>query len=100
MFEVSELENKKLCETLSLPYLKENICPYAAIKSKIDKKREKWYQTINEIEKWQKNFKISMIRAIVKMSNFFEFKEELRECSRCGEPTNKEICAFCRLTKI
>ncbi len=100
LFEVSELENKKLCETLSLPYLKENICPYAAIKSKIDKKREKWYQTINEIEKWQKNFKISMMRAIVKMSNFFEFKEELRECSRCGEPTNKEICAFCRLTKI
>lgn len=99
LFEITEKENEKLCKILSLPHLEEDVCPHIALKCKIDRKREKWYQTINEIERWQKNFKISMIRAIVRMSDLFEIEEKLRECSKCGEPTNKEVCAFCNLTR-
>lgn len=98
LFEVTDEEDRKLCESLSLPYLEEDVCPHVVLKCKIDKKREKWYQTINEIERWQRGFKSSMIKAIVRMSDFFVIEENLRECSRCGEPTNKNICAFCRLT--
>ncbi|HID25260.1 MAG TPA: hypothetical protein EYP23_02190 [Thermoplasmata archaeon] len=64
-------------------------------------KREKWYETIYGIEKWHKKFRNQMIRAIEKMSEYFEAEmEEIRSCKVCGEPTSQDVCGFCKLLSL
>jgi len=98
LFEVSRDENEKFCKILKIPFVREDVCPYSYIKYGLDKNREKWYQTIDGIEKWNRNFKISMIRAIEKMSNYFrQPPEEIKTCLKCGEPSSQEVCGFCKI---
>ena len=97
LFEVGRKDNEKFCKLMNIPFLQEEICAYSLTKCKLDLKKRKWFKTIDEIEKRHRNFKIQTIKAIEEMSEFFKSEEKLRECSVCGEPTNKEVCAFCNL---
>lgn len=94
-------ENRKFCAYINLPYIQEDICPHSLLKQKIDKRREKWYKIIEEISNWQPNFREYFLEGIIEIAKVLSSnKERLRECKLCGEPTNTEICAFCRLLEI
>ena len=71
-------------------------CPYAKFSG--------WKEIFYEIEKKKKYFRTEMINSIAIAAEFFpEEERELRECKICGEPSNNEICGFCRIlnnTKI
>lgn len=103
LFEVGNKETEIICKSKKLPFIKEDLCPHVELKCKIDFKRERWYETIYEIEKWNKGFRLQFIKAVEKISRKFEdFTDEskLRMCSVCGQPTNQEICAFCKLVRL
>ncbi|RLE67987.1 MAG: hypothetical protein DRJ45_08620, partial [Thermoprotei archaeon] len=73
-------------------------CPFISKKDRIKiLRREKWYESMDLLEKRHKNFKLQLSKAIEKISKKFEEKEKLRSCKRCGEPTSEEICGFCRI---
>lgn len=98
LFYVGGKENETFCKVFKIPFVPEDVCPFSDLKAKVEKKR--WYELIYEIEEWQKDFRFQLAKSIEKMSDFFESKETpIRECSICGEPTNQEICAFCKLMK-
>jgi recombinational DNA repair protein RecR len=62
------------------------------------------YKKTNKLDirdRWESevpSFKERLLNSVIKMSSYFEGKDELKFCKICGEPTNIEICAFCRLT--
>jgi tRNA(Ile)-lysidine synthase TilS/MesJ len=100
LFFVGGEDNKNFCDSIGFPYIKEDICPHKFLKQKIDKRREKWYETINEIENWQPNFKEYFLEGISLLAEkLYKTSDMPEECEICGEPTNTKICAFCRLFK-
>lgn len=101
LFKVGSKENKEFCKENKIPFIEKDPCPHTFFGCKIDKDRKRWYRTIYEIEKNHKNFRHQMINSIEKMSKFFKtaYKGEIKECKICGEPTNLEICAFCKVFK-
>lgn len=100
LFMVGGEENRLFCESLNVPFIEEDVCPYTYLNCRIDLKREKWYRIIRHIEEEHKNFRHQMMTSIIKMSEFFTTKNSLKECSICGEPTSQEICGFCKLFKL
>ncbi|RKY31955.1 MAG: hypothetical protein DRP67_01715 [Candidatus Omnitrophota bacterium] len=100
LFFVGGNENKKFCDALKIPYIEENACPYISIKKRIDKRREKWYETVESISRWQPNFRYQMMNGIISLSShLYSNLTEPKECKICGEPTDGEICAFCKILK-
>jgi tRNA(Ile)-lysidine synthase TilS/MesJ len=93
LFEVGGEETKRFCDFMQFEYVKKP-CPFFI--KKIDVKRIEWEKEINRISQFEKNFKKKFMSAILKFSDCFKL-EEPKNCKLCGEPTNKEICAFCRL---
>ncbi|MCM8808096.1 MAG: tRNA 2-thiocytidine biosynthesis TtcA family protein [Candidatus Omnitrophica bacterium] len=94
-------DNKNFCDFINFPYIQEDVCPHFFLKQKIDKRREKWYEVIREISKWQPNFREYFLEGIIEIAKILSLNQkEPLECKICGEPTNKEICSFCRLLKF
>ncbi|MCS7106352.1 MAG: hypothetical protein NZ942_03485, partial [Candidatus Aenigmarchaeota archaeon] len=54
---------------------------------------------IKEISSWQPNFRQNFLQSIISLAENLKksFSLELKECRFCKEPTNLEICSFCRL---
>ncbi|HOK57257.1 MAG TPA: ATP-binding protein [bacterium] len=101
LFFVGGKDNKNFCEEMKFPYINEDICPHKFLKQKMDKRREKWYSTIDEISKWQPNFKEYFLEGVIEIAKRLNMEmTEVLICEICGEPTNKNICAFCRLLKL
>jgi len=100
LFCVGGQDNKKLCDELEFPYIEEDVCPHVFLKCGLDSKRDKWYEVIENIASWQRDFKERMMISISKLAKELSTKlDEPGECCKCGEPTNTEICAFCRLVE-
>jgi len=98
LFFVGGEENRKFCEEIKFPYIEEDICPYIFLKQKIDMRRKKWYETIEEIGKWQPNFREYMMKGILSLAERLNVMSDIPgECEICGEPTDGEICAFCKI---
>jgi uncharacterized protein (TIGR00269 family) len=100
LFFVGAKDNEEFCKTLNIPFISEKYCPYFREKKKAYEKTEKWYDIVNKLEEDFPGFKEKMINSIEKISNYFYEEENLANCKLCGEPTSKEICAFCKLTII
>jgi len=101
LFFVGGKDNKAFCDEIGFPYIEENLCPYTFLKQQIDKRREKWYETIENIEMWQPNFKEYFLKGIIALAEKIKTEEnEIKECKICGEPTSENICAFCRILKF
>ncbi|MCS7179796.1 MAG: hypothetical protein NZ891_00375, partial [bacterium] len=101
LFFVGGEDNKNFCGEIGLPYIDEDICPHRFLKQKIDKRREKWYQTIKEISKWQPNFREYFLEGVVELAKSLSLNiSEPESCEICGEPTNKKICGFCKLMNL
>jgi tRNA(Ile)-lysidine synthase TilS/MesJ len=99
LFFVRAKENEDFCKFLNIPFLSESVCPYFSEKGKIYEKTKKWYDVIYELDEEFPDFKKKIINSIEKISSYFYKEEEPKSCKICGEPTSKEICTFCRLTK-
>lgn len=103
LFFVSGEDNRNFCKSVGIEYLEDYVCPHKILNLNEDIRRKKWYQTIDEIERWQPNFKENFLRSIVKFASVLQKSlsmELLKECKICGEPTNLEICGFCKLKSL
>lgn len=60
-------------------------------------KKDKWHEILKMIDEKRPDFKINLVRGLEQIEINFKQKERIRECSICGEPTNLEICAVCKL---
>ncbi len=86
---VGEREIEFYAKINNVLYLEEK-CPLAKFSG--------WKDIIAEIEKRKKNFRYEMINSIWEIAEFFpEENRELKECKICGEPTSRDVCAFCTL---
>ncbi|OYT41816.1 MAG: arginosuccinate synthase [Candidatus Aenigmarchaeota archaeon ex4484_224] len=94
LFFITSSQTKQFCSSLNIPIAK-NLCPYTPIKLK---KIKKWNELTKFFEeKFGRNFKIQLLSSLIKISKKFEEKEEIKKCKICGEPTNQEICSFCKI---
>lgn len=101
LFFVGGDDNKNFCEAIGFPYINEDICPHKFLKQKTDKRRERWYQTINEISEWQPNFREYFLKGVIEIARkLYKNMPSPLECEICGEPTNQKICSYCRLFKL
>ena len=98
LFFVGRKENEEFVKNLGVPYVQESLCIYFKEKLKLYEKTNKWYDIIDRLESEVPGFKERLLNSVIKMSSYFESEEQLKLCKICGEPTNTEICAFCRLT--
>ncbi len=89
LFFTSEEESREIAKKLGLPILTyREICPYAKTSNK-----SKWFKFLACIDE---NTKKQMIESISEMEFESVKKGGIRECKVCGEPTNQEVCGFCR----
>ena len=73
-------------------------CPFAT--EAASPKMKRW---LNQIEDWRPGFKISFLRFFLKELRPRlpeQGREPLRACARCGAPTSREVCSFCRLLDL
>jgi tRNA(Ile)-lysidine synthase TilS/MesJ len=100
LFCVGGSDNKRFCNEIGFPYIEEDVCPHVFLKCGLDGKRERWYKVIEDISSWQKDFKERMMISVSKLAKELSLGiDKPGECVRCGEPTNTEVCAFCRLVE-
>jgi tRNA(Ile)-lysidine synthase TilS/MesJ len=98
LFFVGRRENEEFVKNLGVSYVQESLCIYFKEKLKLYEKTNKWYDIIDRLESEVPGFKERLLNSVIKMSTYFESEDQLKFCKICGEPTNTEICAFCRLT--
>jgi uncharacterized protein (TIGR00269 family) len=93
LYEISEKETSLYAFIQNLPRVEES-CPYVKEGSmEFEIKR-----FLNNMEIKNPNIKIAFARALAKNINFYKKEEEeIRKCIKCGMPTSRDICAFCRL---
>lgn len=78
-------------------YAKLNNVPYSPEKCPLAK-FSGWKEVFYDIEAKKRNFRYQMILSVWEMAEFFpEVRAEIKECARCGEPTSRDVCAFCKL---
>lgn len=85
-------------KNLGITYVQESLCIYFKEKLKLYEKTNKWYDIIDRLESEAPGFKEILLNSVIKMCSYFESEDQLKFRKICGEPTNTEICAFCRLT--
>lgn len=92
-------ENREYCKAFEIP-ITEISCPYSPnFCCYLTKKQDsKLFEIINFSNRIYKDFGVQLLKSIINFNKKYKIeKEEIRECKKCGEPTNKEICAFCKL---
>jgi tRNA(Ile)-lysidine synthase TilS/MesJ len=94
LFEMLEVEN--------LAYTKfRNIVVAGCVMCSYFQRKDKWTEILREVDKKIPDFKIKIAKTLERIqiipSKIQKFKEEIKECSICREPTNQEVCAICKL---
>lgn len=93
LFEMLEIEN--------LAYTKfRNIVVAGCVMCSYFQRKDKWTEILREIDKKIPDFKIKLARTLEKIEiRYYKKKreEKIKECKICGEPTNQEICAICKI---
>lgn len=84
LFEISEKENMLYVLLKDIPFTLME-CPYAP--------EPEWKEIIYEIERKKPGFSKNFVRGLLSKDEGFE----IRYCKICGEVTNRDVCAFCRL---
>ncbi len=93
LFEVTGEETLAIAESLGLPFVKGR-CPLAPLKG--DWLAVPFKSFALGVEEKNPGFRIQLVRGVAKIPVVYE-PESIRECKLCGEPTNSEICGFCRI---
>jgi tRNA(Ile)-lysidine synthase TilS/MesJ len=99
LFFVGRKENEEFVKNIGVTYVQESLCIYFKEKLKLYEKTNKWYDIFDRLEAEVPSFKERLLNSVIKMSSYFESEDKLKFCKICGEPTNTEMCAFCRLTR-
>ena len=94
LYEVSEKEARLYAEYADLPFVAEH-CPYRPEKS-IEYINKRY---LDDLEKQYPGIKISIARKVARYSRNAEIKGVPRRCKYCGQPSEGDVCAFCRLTE-
>ena len=65
-------------------------------------RKDTWNDIFQTIDKKHPEFKVQFVRGLEDVDLQVEEPPQriLRECSDCGEPTDLEFCASCRLRKM
>jgi uncharacterized protein (TIGR00269 family) len=89
LFDRAEKENMLYVLTSKLPFLEAD-CPHAI--------PDEWKEIIYYIESKKPGFKRGFVLNLAKLAKWQrdEKDESYSYCTRCGEITNTEICAFCK----
>lgn len=99
LFEVGVKEIDSYSKLIGIEFLEEK-CPYSSL-GRGREKRELYYKTLYKFEEFEPDFRLRLIRGIGEISKLLPKEEiELRKCKLCGEPTNLEICGFCKLLNL
>ena len=98
LFFATRKENEEFVKHLGIPYVQESLCIYFKDKLRLFKKTNKWYDIFDGLENENPGLKERLLNSIIKMSEYFKSEEQLKLCKICEEPTNSEICAFCKLS--
>jgi tRNA(Ile)-lysidine synthase TilS/MesJ len=88
LFEREAIENETYLKCLGVEWDK-SVCPYKP-------KRKKLKEGIDCFFKLNPRLKLQFIKSLERFE-YPEEKIELKNCSICGEPTEKEICSFCHI---
>lgn len=63
-------------------------------------RKDKWYDILRIIDEKDRYFKLQFLRGLYQVDFSFKKEErEFKECKICGEITDKDICAVCKLVK-
>lgn len=94
LFEILEIEN--------LAYTKfRNIVVAGCVQCSYFQRKDKWTESLREIDKRMPDFKIKIAKTLEKINISLEGTHEkegkIKECKVCGEPTSEEICAICKI---
>ncbi|MEM5830131.1 MAG: ATP-binding protein [Candidatus Aenigmatarchaeota archaeon] len=98
-------ENKMYCEYKNLPITSIS-CPYSPnFCCYLTKPQDsKLFELLNFSDRIMKDFRLNLIKSIVRMNKKLKREqkasENYRECKICGEVTNSEICAFCKIRNL
>ena len=93
LFEMLEIENLTYTKFRNITVEGCTMCSYF-------QRKDKWTEILREIDKKIPDFKIKIARTLEKIEIVLpniQKKEEIKECSICGEPTSQEICAVCKI---
>lgn len=93
LFEMLEIENLTYTKFRNIVVAGCTMCSYF-------QRKDKWTEILREIDKKIPDFKIKIARTLEKIEIVLpniQKKEEIKECSICGEPTSQEICAVCKI---
>ncbi len=89
LFEVGERETLSYALLTDLP-VRAGRCPLAKFSG--------WKEIIYEIDRKKKNFRVQLIRSVRELAAHMPGEDIVwMECAVCGEPTSREVCAFCSL---
>ena len=87
LFERSGKENETYAKILKLPY-EESKCPHSVV--------TKWREIGEIVEERVPGFKLSIAKGLERL-NIVVDAPKFRSCRLCGEPSNSDVCGFCRL---
>lgn len=93
LFEMLEIENLAYTKFRNIVVAGCTMCSYF-------QRKDKWTEILRDVDKKIPDFKIKIARTLEKIEIILpdvQKKEEIKECSICGEPTNQEICAVCKI---
>ena len=61
-------------------------------------RKDKWNELLQLVDERRPDFKLNIVRGLEKIEiKIKKSPRVLKECSSCGEPTDQEICAVCRI---
>jgi len=87
----------ELDEEEILTFAKINGVEFSKVKCPFSMKN-KWKEIGNFAERKIRGFKVNFLRALEELEVPVK-TEEFKECKICGEPTNMEVCSYCRLIR-
>ncbi len=99
LYETTERETEAYCKVNNIPYTKAK-CPYSATAPTIRLKK-----AVAQLDEARPGFRASLLRSFNKsikpvIRSYWAEREKTLFCRKCGYPTTKEICGFCRLRAI
>lgn len=90
LYEMLETENLAYVQLQRIPIAGCSRCSYFL-------RKDKWYDVLRVIDEHKKDFKYNFVKALEVAEIHTRYERDFKECIRCGEPTDGEVCAVCRI---
>lgn len=90
LYEMLEAENLAYIQIQQIPIAGCSRCSYFL-------RRDKWFDILRLIDEHKKDFKFNFVKALEVAEISSKEKRDFGECANCGEPTDGDVCAVCRV---